>query len=139
MNDWNCAVEANLHSISVDSRKKEILIEISLPDDGGEAAIVAKGVDDFLVNEMRLSNVIDRIKVMEYAEADAPETVKRLLFMLGGNLPKIDSGWPGLQSRLMSIRAGKLSLLEIEPVYGANILVLAKEFQLARVAGPAGL
>ncbi|WP_026096991.1 hypothetical protein, partial [Ideonella sp. B508-1] len=91
------------------------------------------GVDDLVVNEMRLSNIVDRVNRFNAndIQEEGSEVMSRLFFLMRGEEPEpSDLEWPALQEKRASIRAGKLSLLEVEPVYGATILILAKDFRL---------
>jgi len=98
-----------------------------------ECKIVATGVDDFVVNEMRLSNIVDRVNrfdAMENADEGA-KVARRLYFLMRGTEPSLsDLEWPALLEKLARIKDGALSLLEIEPVYGATVLVLAEDIRL---------
>lgn len=133
MDEWDVLVEATIDAIRVESAKKEIRIDVTCMWQGEKRKqIVASGVDDFVVNEMRLSNIIDR--VTRYSMSDIAEelkTARRLFFMMRGQEPDSqDLEWPVLIEKLDRIRDGTLCLMEIEPVYGATVIVLAQDFQL---------
>lgn len=134
MDEWDVLIEATIDAIHVDPAKKEIRIDVTCMWQGGNRAqIVALGVDDFVVNEMRLSNIIDRVTRFGKSGTaeEESETARRLFFMMRGREPDPhDLEWPVLIEKLARIRDGTLALMEIEPVYGATVIVLAQNFQL---------
>ena len=134
MDGWECLVEATIDAISVDSANKEVRIEVTCAWEGKDRKqIVATGVDDFVVNEMRLSNIVDRVNrfTADDIKDEGAEVASRLFFLMRGKeLSLSDLEWPALQEKLVRIRDGALGLLEIEPVYGATVLVLAEDFRL---------
>ncbi|NMG72973.1 hypothetical protein [Parazoarcus communis] len=137
MSEWDFLVEATIDAIRVDSEKKEVRIDVTcMWQDEKRKQIIATGVDDFVVNEMRLSNIIDRVTrfgTSGVAEEES-ETAKRLFFMMRGREPDSnDLKWPVLIENLDRIRDGTLGLMEIEPVYGATVIVLAQNFQLESI------
>lgn len=137
MNEWDALIEATIDAIRVDSAKKEIRVEVTCMWQGEKRTqIVATGVDDFVVNEMRLSNIIDRVTRFGTSGTTEEEskTAKRLFFMMRGREPDSnDLKWPVLIEKLARIRDGTLGLMEIEPVYGATVIVLAQSFQLESI------
>jgi len=136
MNDLNSLVEAAVHSIQVDPSRKEVRIELSYAGSDKKAVLFAGGVDDFVADEMRLSNVVDRVKVFGAEEDADSSTANCLFYLMRGRLP--DAGeleWPALQDRLTAIRSGALTLLELEPVYGAKVLLLARVIELQLLEG----
>jgi hypothetical protein len=134
MDDWDILIESTIDAIHVEPTKKEIRIDVTCKWQGEKRKqIVATGVDDFVVNEMRLSNIIDRVTRLGTSGAveEESETAKRLFFMMRGREPDSnDLQWPVLIEKLVCIRNGTLGLMEIEPVYGATVIVLAQNFQL---------
>jgi hypothetical protein len=138
MNSWEILVESTIDSVHVDTLNKEIRIDVTCAWEGkGRQQIVATGVDDFVANEMRLSNIIDRVNRFDGDDLDRKDsdTSKRLFFLMRGKNPSSSElEWKVLQEKISCIRDGKLSLLEIEPVYGATIVILAKNFSLEPIA-----
>lgn len=134
MERWNALVEATIDAIRVNPMDKEVQIEVTCAWEGNaRKKIVATGVDDFIVSDMRLSNIIDRVD--EFSEDNAKDEngeIAKLLFFLmrEREATPSDMEWPALKEKLACIRDGTLSLLKIEPVYGATIAILAVEFRL---------
>lgn len=137
MDGLEILVESTIDAIYVDSLNKEIRIEMTCAwEDKDRKRIVASGVDDFVVNEMRLSNIVDRVSFFnsDNVEEKSTEIAKRLFFLMRGENPNpSDLEWPPLNKKLSCIRDGALSLLEIEPVYGATVMILAKDISLLPV------
>ncbi|AST29222.1 hypothetical protein [Ralstonia pseudosolanacearum] len=137
MNEWDTLIEATIDAIRVEPEKKGIRIDVTCMWQGKKRKqIVAMGVDDFVVNEMRISNIIDRVirfGVGGAAEEDV-KAANRLFFMMRGREPNShDLEWGVLIEKLDRIRDGRLSLIEIEPVYGAAVIILAENFQIESI------
>lgn len=134
MGSWESLVEATIDAIHVDVANKEVRIELTCAwQSKDRKRIVANGVDDVVVNEMRLSNIVDRVSrfaAEDFAD-DGDEVASRLFYLMRGKEPSpSDLEWPLLREKLARIQCGALGLLEIEPVHGATILVLAEDFRL---------
>jgi hypothetical protein len=134
MSKWDYLVEATINAVHVDSAGKKICIELTCAWEGkDQVRIVATGVDDFVVNEMRLSNIVDRVSRYRASGSNGEdlEVARRLFFLMQGKEPsESDLEWPVLREKLNRVQKGTLTLLEIEPVYGAMILVLAEDFRI---------
>lgn len=134
MDGWESLVEATIDAIRVDSENKEVRIEVTCAWEGKDRKqIVATGVDDFVVNELRLSSIVDRVSLfaVDDIEDEGAEVARRLFFLMRGREPSpSDFEWPALRDKLARIQDGSLRLLEVEPVYGATVLVLAEDFRL---------
>ena len=142
MNLWDLLCEATIDAVFLYPAAKEIRIDLTIPwEKRPKCKLVASGVEDFLVNEMSLSNIVDRL--IRYDEKrlvlDKNEVAQRLFFLMRGkNASETDLAWPALEKNLSLIRSGDLTLIEIEPVYGASILLLAKTITLEEKIEPAG-
>jgi hypothetical protein len=134
MDDWKSLVESTIDAIHVDLTNKAVVIEVTCAWEGKERKrIVATGVDDFVANEMRLSNIVDRVNRFGAVDLNGKteEIARRLFLLMRGKEPsQTDLEWPVLKDKLACIRDSSLSLLEIEPVYGATIMILATGFRL---------
>lgn len=140
MDDWEILTEATIDAIRVEPMKKEVRIDVTCRWQGEERKqIVAKGVDDFVVNEMRLTNIIDRVTRFDVdVDGDSEkEAARRLFLMMRGHEPSVrDLESPVLLEKLSRIRAGSLILMEIEPVYGATVIILATGFKIESMDMP---
>lgn len=138
MDDWKTLVESTIEEIYVDSKNKEVVIGVTCVWEGTERKrIVAVGVDDFVINEMRLSNVVDQVRRFGAVDLNGggSEIARRLFVLMRGSTPnQSDLEWPVLKEKLARMRDGSLGLLEIDPVYGAKIVILAADFRLEAVA-----
>lgn len=132
MDDWEILTEATIDAIRVEPINMEVRIDVTCRWQGEERKqIVAKGVDDFVVNEMRLTNIIDRVTRFDVGGDSEKDAARRLFLMMRGQEPSVsDLESPILLEKLSRISAGSLILLEIEPVYGPTVIILAKGFQL---------
>lgn len=131
METWESFVEAEIRLICADSLHKQVRIELIYAGGAAAVTILATGVDDFFVSEMRLSNVVDRVCVFGVDDADEPMVVENLLFLMQGGLADgVGHDWPPLQEKLKAMRDGGLIMLAMEPVYGARVLLLAKSIDV---------
>lgn len=137
MVSWDSLVEATIDCIRVDSVNNEVRIEVTCAWEGKERArIVATGVDDFVLNEMRVANIVQQVNRFDTCSENevVPDLLNRLFFLMRGEEPSpSDLEWPALHEKLARIQDGTLVLLDIEPVYGAAILLLAKAFRLETI------
>jgi hypothetical protein len=137
MDDWETLIESTIDAIYVDATKKEVVIEMTCAWEGaGRKRIVASGVDEFVVTQMRIHNIVDRVNRFSVANSNekSAEIARYLFILMRGREPsQADLEWPPLMDKLACVHNGLLSLLEIEPVYGATIMILAIDFQLELV------
>lgn len=134
MNGLETLVESTIDSVHVSAKDRKVGIEITCAWEGKERKkITAAGVEDFVVDELRLSNIVDRVHC--FAAANFQENVSaitdNLFFLMRGRNPSpSDLEWEPLKEKLGLISSGALKLLVVEPVYGATIILLASEMQL---------
>lgn len=139
MTGWDSLVEATIDVLHADFASKEICVEVISPWEGkNRMRIVATGVDDYVVSDMRLMNIIDRVNIFDAGNIrdEATKVAQKIFFIMQGKEPDpADLKWPPLQEKMTCIQKGTLKLLEIEPVYGAYILILSKSFNLEPLLG----
>ncbi|MET3915642.1 hypothetical protein ABID97_002424 [Variovorax sp. OAS795] len=139
MNGLETLVESTIDSVHVSAADKKVSIELTCAWEGKQRKkIVATGVEDFIADELRLSNIVDRVHF--FAAADFQENIStitdNLFFLMRGKSPSSsDREWEPLKEKLRSISSGVLKLLVVEPVYGATIILLASEMQLMEAIG----
>ncbi|SOP94519.1 hypothetical protein CFBP2118_00035 [Pseudomonas syringae pv. syringae] len=81
MSLWDILVEATIDSIHVFSTEKEIRIHVTSPWQGKKRyQIIAKGVDDFSLNGMRVLNTVDRVNFLDVSNDQEVEAA-RCLFL----------------------------------------------------------
>lgn len=137
MNDWKTLVESTINAIHFDAINKAVVIDVTCAWEGKQRKrIVATGVDDFVANEMRLSNIVARVShfVAVDVNGESAAIARRLFVLMRGEEPsQTDLEWHVLKDKLACMRDGSLGLLEIEPVYGATIMILATDCRLESV------
>jgi hypothetical protein len=134
MKAFEALVEATFSEIHLDAEERKIRIEIRSKW-GGAARfrLLATGVDDFLANGLRLENIIDRVSHVSASNFGLAENglAERLFFLLQQReARKSELEWDVLTDKLLRIQDGRLRFLEIEPVYGASVMILAERFEL---------
>ena len=94
--------------------------------------VVANGVRDCLVVEMRFQNIIDRISIFDSTDNHAAYA-KKVHLLLRGELPEREDDLlsPFIVDLCSEIKSSKLVLLEVEPIYGALVLVSAASVSIA--------
>jgi hypothetical protein len=134
MEDWGQLVESTITAIKVDSIARGIQIDVITHWEGDQRKrIIADGVNDLLIDDVRSTNIIDR--VIMFGQEDLAnverDCLARLFYLLQKREPTVaDLEWPTLNQKLALIRDGSLLLMEIEPVCGASFLVLAESVRL---------
>ncbi len=132
MDKWDTLTESIINSVHVDAERK--MVRFDLTCQWGEKPrkqIIVGGVDDFVINEMRLSNIVDRVSLFFGNEAGIASRLFRLMRGREGSAEELE--WPLLHEKLKLIRSGKLVLVEIEPVYGATAMVLGEDVRLSSI------
>lgn len=135
MKNWDVLTEATIDAIYVESTKKEIRIDVTCRwQEETRKQIIAEGVEDFVINEMRLSNIIDRVTFFDANGGQEKDAARRLFLVMRGREPDVsDLEWPALLEKLDRIRDGVLTLIELEPVYGATVILLAESIRLESI------
>lgn len=130
---WDCLIEAELVSIKTSIANR--CVELSVSDHQDNNWVVcADGVDDFLVSEMRLTNIIDKT-VLVGGQEDVSDSVKeRVYYLMRGEFPVArDFDWAPFREKIKSIQRGELFFFEMVPVYGAHVIVIAERVSLVGV------
>lgn len=127
-------VEATITSFQFDRAEREIRIEVTCAwEENERKRITMRGVNGFVIDDMRLYNIIDRITLFdsEGLERDHLGCASRLFYLLQKrDMDPSDLEWPTLNEKLSLIRSGVLRLVEIEPVCGASIVALIEGMQI---------
>lgn len=136
MNTMNVLVEATLDEISVDAYERVVRLELSSSWERGKRyRFVATGVDELLVDSMRLTNIVDHINLLDSENVhEHAELAGKLFFMMRGReAEKAELEWDALTAKILRIQCGELAFLEIEAVYGASLMLLAHRIELIAV------
>jgi hypothetical protein len=135
MNELDSFVESTVLALSVDPRNHELRLEASCPFRGkARKTIVATGIDELLIDDLRIYNIIDRVTVFDATDAveEINDCTRSLFYLMQKReLSVSDFTWPALKEKLTLIRTGQSQLMEIEPVAGESITVLAKRIEIA--------
>ena len=132
MSQWDVLVEATFESIHVCSIEKQVRVRVTSPWEGKKYyQILIKGIDRFVLNDMTVLNIVDRVNFFDFSKEQEVETAHCLFFLLWGRDPETgelkDSTF--LQ-KLERVRTGKLVLFELEAVCGATFIALAESVSL---------
>lgn len=134
MDNLASLVESTIDGVKIDTLNKKVIIDIAYAtSEQGRVRIIATDVDDFAMSEMRLSNVIDRVTIFDSGNFSGRDLdlSRRLFFLIRGRDPiQSELEWDVLKRKTDCVRDGELTFMEIEPVYGASIKILAKSFKL---------
>ncbi|AVB17888.1 MULTISPECIES: hypothetical protein [Pseudomonas syringae group] len=132
MSKWDVLVEATLESIHVFSIEKQVRIRVTSPWEGKKCyQIVVKGIDKFVLNDMRILNIIDRVNFFGFSKEQEAETANYLFFLLRGrDAKKGELKDSTFLQKLELVRAGKLVLFELEAVCGATFIALSESVSL---------
>jgi hypothetical protein len=132
---WPELIEAVLNSIEIDEATRQVIIRLRTPVQRRRYALTGFDVSKLMVDEFRLQNIVDQISIYD---ADSPlELVKEQVWYLlyGAEVDRSIAGYDEAVSKVVhQIQAGTQKLLGIEPIYGAWLLVLAREFELVALA-----
>jgi hypothetical protein len=138
MNNLELLVEATINGVFTDPVRKEVRIQLTSAWDPRERMqFLASGVDDFFASEMRLSNVVEGVTLHDAAgiDTDSAKVAQRLFLMMRGRQPEEgELEWDILLGKMERIRHGEFVLLDIESLYGADLLILASKIVLQRHA-----
>ena len=105
-----------------------------LDRDRDNFVLKAEGVEKFIANEMREQNIIDRINVWN-AKSDENSFRQILTTLISGKseYEKLDDAFlPLIDQHIGAVRDGKKILIEIEPVYGVSVIILARNVSLTK-------
>jgi len=121
-------IEAQIVQISLDKEGAHAEFEIRSADRRMHWHLIANGIDEFLIQDMRLNNIIDDILVYDYHDAENEDFSAYLYDLLAGKeISPSDASSTFLQARIKSFISGENKLWVIRPIYGALIVILAKE------------
>jgi len=128
MNDFRDFVEARITGIALLDESKTVRISLR-----GQAkqcfTLIAEGVDRIVVNEFREQNIVDRLTVWD-SKTDPTEYRSTLVSLISGLIgDAVDPAWnPVIEREIEAISLGSKVLIEMEPVFGASVILLARKF-----------
>jgi len=134
--NFDAFVECRIDTVSVVETEKGTNVLVSIEDhEKKHWLLTASEVSDFILNEMRLQNIIDRINLLDKKNIGDKKYHEKIFYLLRGTLPESEDEltWEGVEKTIRNIQESKSVLLEIEAVYGASVLLVAKNISLTRV------
>ncbi|HEX7910986.1 MAG TPA: hypothetical protein VF534_23255 [Paraburkholderia sp.] len=133
MIDLSAFVEAHVTGITFTEDDKGVSIFFR-----GQAkqrfTLVAEGVDRFVADEFREQNIVDRVHLWDSASEpnDYRDSLALLLSGVGGE-QRNEAVWlPVIERAVIAIERGEKVFVEIEPVYGGWIVLLARSVAVSR-------
>src|SRR6185437_14706247 len=100
MSNLDSLVEATVTRLSFDRERAELRIEVSCVfGHRSRKVIVASGIEDLLVHDVRTYNIIDRVTI--FAAADAAQEINDCTnLMQKRELSTSDLEWPAFKEKL---------------------------------------
>ncbi len=132
--NFDFLVETIIQSVAVTQtgHGQNVLITI-LDHEANTWSLTAFSVSDFTLSGMRSSNIIDSINFFDAESPDLEDLQDTLLFLLGGRYTMKEEWKTKLVAQhVQKIRNSEYVLLEIEPVAGAYIVLLAEKILLEK-------
>lgn len=132
MHDLNKFVEGYLTGVNVFKQEKKIILSLQEAT-GTRWALTASDVSEFMVLQMRMQNIIDRISIWDISSNDFDYRSK-LFSLINGKFAEEndDLNAPVITQFVESIRRGDAVLIELEPVYGAIVLIFTRNFSFSK-------
>jgi hypothetical protein len=123
-------VESILLGIVTDPLKHEVVIRFRMREH--EFSVRALGVDHMLVNEFLHQNIVDEARIWnrESESTKVRDLLAALLFDCEQSAEVTEPGWLAkLEDCAKAVGEGRKVLLELVPVYGATVLLLAASLE----------
>ncbi|GAB6044396.1 hypothetical protein [Endothiovibrio diazotrophicus] len=131
--DLDLFVECKIVSTSIVETEAGTNVLIGINDhDNKHWLLSALSVSDFLLNEMRTQNIIDRINLFANGMSCEQDVLDRIYYLLHGKIPEHQEGLAhkDVNKVIDDINSSKRVFLEIEAVYGASVLLIARDVSL---------
>jgi len=129
MIDFSSCVEANILGLNIDNASRALRIDLQFSS-SQRHQIVVDGMDRFIANEFREQNIIDRVNLWDL-KSSSIEFTEVLFELFSFNHAEANKEINELiQKEIIAINNGEKVLLEIEPVFGVSVIVLAKSVKL---------
>lgn len=133
-------IECEFDSVSVISTLEGDNVLIRIVDHEKKRwELTSSTVRYFVLNGMSLQNIIERIDIYDASNIDQKFDVVRekIFFLLQGRYPETNDKFvltDVIDKIYQDIKISKCTLLEITPVYGAYVLLIAGQVSLAPCA-----
>lgn len=130
--NFDAFIECVFDSVSIESLAEGQNVHIRILDhEKNRWILTATAVNAFSLNDMCLQNIIDHISLydMSNVDSDIEGIQRKIFFLLQGRFPVAEDELilkESIERIFKDIRESRSLLLEIEPVCGAEVLLLAK-------------
>jgi hypothetical protein len=125
-------MESHLLGVRADWRRREVICTFRPPAGEDEFSLRAGGVEYLLMNEFLQENIVHKVRVSG-RESDRPGVRDLLAALLFDKQDASEIVEPTFLTRLeectVAVLEERRTLLEIEPVYGASVLLLAESVE----------
>jgi hypothetical protein len=121
-------IESHLLGITSDPIARQAVFQFRTADGLRNFTLTARDVDELSVNEFLKQNVVHHVRILGAASdlGEINDLLAALLFDKSHAAEVTDSTFLAeLENRTGNVVHGERILVEIEPVYGASVLVLA--------------
>jgi hypothetical protein len=127
-------VEARILSLEFDVEAKKVSMRFRLAGGRREICLVSSGVEEFRIADCRLQNIVEEVRISRGSKTSVNELKAEVETII------LESGSP---ARLISLTAAKyidlilsseLTLVSVEPIYGAQISLIATTILLDDLA-----
>jgi hypothetical protein len=121
-------VESYLLGIMTDPLRRDATLTFRTPSGDREFRLTARGVDELLMQEFARQNIVHAVwdYSLDTTVARARDVLARLLFDKDAATSLTDPECVGrIENTLKEVTAGRRILIEVEPVYGAVVMILA--------------
>ena len=140
--DFGSLVESMIYGISISKQPGEYssskhIVSIDIEDNyKNRWSLTATGVSDLCIKSLCIQNIIHEVYLFEGVSSDCDDVRNKIHFLLdaGDQSNKNDWVWKLVEQFVTSISAGQACLLEIEPVCGAYILMIAESISLKMIS-----
>jgi hypothetical protein len=125
-------IDAYLLGVLTDPPRHEVAFTFRAPVGASEFGLRARGVEYLLINEFLGQNIVHQLRIC--GRESSPNDVRELLTLLMFDEAHVDAGlepalFADLNEQTASVMQQQKVLLEIEPVYGASVLMLAASIE----------
>ena len=132
MIDCGNLVEGYLTGIKVHQKEKKANLFLQ-ETTGQNWVLTAIDVSELMVLQMCMQNIIDRISFWSSSNNDSDYRSKIFSLVCGKFAEEGDDLYlPSINKAVEMIQRGDALLIELEPVYGALVLILARDMSIAK-------
>lgn len=132
-------IESYLLGVLTDPPRQEVSFMFRSPGGEHEFSLRARGVEDMLIDDFLHQNIVHEVRIL--GKDSNPQDVRDLLaYLLFGRAAASEVVEPTFLVKLdestVAVLEERKVLLEVEPVYGASVLLLAGSVEWLESNGP---